>query len=253
MKVIAVANQKGGVGKTTLSFHLSVFLAEKRYRVLAVDMDPQGNLTYTFQVEPEEDFLVHSLFEGKNAEPFRIEFKDNICLDLLGSDIRLSRFETDTRFENFFRLKKYLKGKNYDFVVIDTPPSLGLFTANSLVASDYVVIPVDVSVYSIFGLNDLLETVGKIGEYAGSSPEVLGIVIMGQLRRTIMGKTIASTIKDEYGGLVVGELSHSVKIKEAVSLGKVVWDHSPKNRMAEEFKSILEKILKRALSWGKER
>ncbi len=251
MKVVAVANQKGGVGKTTLSFHLAAFLAEKGYDVLAVDMDPQGNLTYTFQVEPDGASFVHRLFEGKEAVPVKVALKKGVSINLLGSDIRLSRFETDTRFENFYRLKKYLEGKDYDFVVIDTPPSLGIFTANSLVASDYVLIPVDISVYSVFGLQDLLETVEKIGEYAGSSPRVLGIVIMGQLRRTVMGRTISSTMREEYGELIIGELSHSVKMKEAVSLGKPVWEHSPRNRMAKELRKILDEVLERIISWEK--
>ncbi len=244
MRIIAIANQKGGVGKTTLSFHLSVLLAERNFNILVIDMDPQGNLTYTFQVELPETAFSYNLFEREDPIPFTVEIKGH-KLNIIGSDIRLSRFEADTRFENFFKLKKYLKDKEYDFVVIDTPPSLGLFTANSLVAADYVIIPVDLSVYSVFGLQDLLETLEKIGEYAGKSPKILGIVIMGQLRRTIMGKTLSKGLEDEYRDLILGELSYSVKLKEAVALGKPVWDHSPRNKVGREFKSILEKIIER--------
>ncbi len=245
MKTITVTNQKGGVGKTTLAFHLAVTLAESGHRVLAVDMDPQGNLTYTFQDEIPEKARVHLLFEGCDAEPHTVKVGDKAEINLIGSDIRLSRFETDTRFENFFRLKRFLQGKDYEFVIVDTPPSLGLFTANSLVAATHVVVPLDLSVYSALGLRDLLETIEKIGEYASTKPEVVGMVIMGQLKRTTMGKTVASSLREEYGDLIIGELSHSVKVREAVALGKPVWRHVPNHRVSKEFKEIVEKILRR--------
>ena len=245
MKIIAVTNQKGGVGKTTLAFHLASALAEAGNRVLAVDMDPQGNLTYTFQEEIPGEARVHLLFEGEDPPPCEVKVGKSATLHLLGSDIRLSRFETDTRFENFFRLKRYLAGREYDFAVIDTPPSLGLFTANSLVAATHVIVPLDLSVYSALGLQDLLDTIDKIGEYASVRPKMAGMVIMGQLRRTKMGKTVASSLKEEYGDLILGELSHSVKIREAVALGRPIWHHAPSHRVAAEFRELIEKILGR--------
>ncbi|HOK23779.1 MAG TPA: ParA family protein [Candidatus Hydrothermia bacterium] len=245
MKVIVVTNQKGGVGKTTLAFHIAHALSEKKHRVLAIDMDPQGNLTYTFQAKVPENSFVYKLFEGKNPEPFRVSVEGDSHIDLIGSDIRLSRFETDTRFENFFRLKKFLHGKEYDYVIVDTPPSLGLFTANSLVAATHIVVPVDLSVYAALGLQDLLETIDKIGEYANTKPEFTGIVIMGQLGRTSLGQTVSSTLREQYGDLVIGEVSHSVKVREAVSLGRTIWKHAPGQKVAEEFREIIEKILGR--------
>jgi len=245
MKVLAVTNQKGGVGKTTLAFHLAIALSESGYKVLAIDMDPQGNLTYTFQNEVPENAHTFQLFEGKNIEPHTVTVNDTAQLDLLGSDIRLSRFETDTRFENFFRLKKYLHGKDYDYVIVDTPPSLGLFTANSLVAASHVVVPMDLSVYASLGLQDLLETIEKIGEYANTKPEIVGIVIMGQLGRTTMGQTVATSLKEQYGDLIIGEVPHSIKVREAVALGKPIWTHVPGHKVAKQFRSIVEEIIGR--------
>ena len=244
MRIIAVTNQKGGVGKTTLAFHLAVSLSEKGYKTLAVDMDPQGNLTYTFQEEVPESAHVHSLFENGEVIPFKTNL-GNGKLYLVGSDIRLSRFETDTRFENFYRLKRFLNKQDFDFVIVDTPPSLGLFTANSLVAATHVVVPMDVSVFAALGLQDLLETIGKIAEYANTNPKIVGIVIMGQLGRTTMGQTVASSLKEEYGDLIIGEISHSIKVREAISLGKPIWEHAPDHKVSKEFREIIERIMER--------
>ncbi len=244
MKIIAVTNQKGGVGKTTLAFHLAVSLSESGFDTLAVDMDPQGNLTYTFQEELPENAHVHNLFENEEVIPFQTHLADG-KLYLVGSDIRLSRFETDTRFENFYKLKRFLNNQNYDFVIVDTPPSLGLFTANSLVAATHVIVPMDVSVFAALGLEDLLETIGKISEYANTNPKVVGIVIMGQLGRTTMGQTVASSLKEQYGDLILGEISHSIKVREAVSLGRPVWEHAPDHKVSKEFREIIERIMER--------
>ena len=246
MKIITVTNQKGGVGKTTLAFHLSVSIAESGHKVLAVDMDPQGNLTYTFQEELPESAHVYKLFEGEQPIPHKLTYGPGDTpgdLYLIGSDIRLSRFETDTRFENFYRLKKFLHELDFDYAVVDTPPSLGLFTANSLVAATHVIVPMDVSVFSALGLEDLLETLQKISDYANTNPKLVGIVIMGQMGRTTMGQTVANSLKEQYGDLILGEISHSIKVREAVSLGKPIWRHAPGHKVANEFKTIISKIM----------
>ena len=244
MNIIAVANQKGGVGKTTLAFHLAVALAESGVKTLAVDIDPQGNLTYVFQETLPPSAHIYKLFENEDPTPYKLSaFAEDIYL--VGSDIRLSRFETDTRFENFFKLKRFLHSLDFDYVVVDTPPSLGLFTANSLVAATHIVVPVDVSLFSAIGFEDLMDSVEKISEYANSSPKIVGIVIMGQLGRTTMGQSVTNSLKEQYGKLILGEVSHSIKVREAISLGKPIWQHAPNHKVAREFKEIIVKIMER--------
>jgi len=244
MKVLSVVNQKGGVGKTTLSFHLAKY-AEKHTRVLVVDADPQGNLTVTLKEELPIESHVARIFDGKMAKPFPLDDRGN--LQLIGSDIRLSVYEADTRFENFFRLKKFLKSleQTFDLVIVDCPPSLGLFTVNALVASTHILIPTDISIYAVYGIEDLLETISKIREYSGNDPEILGFVIMSQFERTIMGKTISDTLYKKYGELIIGEVPHSIKIREAVSVGRPVWEYIPGKKPAQKFFEVVKKIMGR--------
>ncbi|HON73339.1 MAG TPA: AAA family ATPase, partial [bacterium] len=158
MVKISVSNQKGGVGKTTIAFHIGNMFASDGSRVLLVDIDPQGNLTSCFTDTLSDENNIKLLFEGINPEPLKV----NQNMFLVGSDITLSKYEADAKLANFFRLANFLKTQEFDIVIIDTPPSLGLFTSNAMITSDYVIIPLDLSRFALSGLADLMNSIEKV-------------------------------------------------------------------------------------------
>jgi chromosome partitioning protein len=151
MVKIAVTNQKGGVGKTNITFHLLHLFANDGKKVVTVDTDPQGNLTSCFLDEIPSESNIKRIFE--DTIPQSINVAQNI--DLIGSNISLSKYEADAKFANFFRLRELLESSSikdtYDVAIIDTPPSLGLFTSNALISSNYVIIPLDTSKFALLG------------------------------------------------------------------------------------------------------
>jgi chromosome partitioning protein len=244
VKVVSITNQKGGVGKTTLAFHLANMLEETGYKVLLIDIDPQGNLTHTVLHQnklPIESHIMN-LFEEKPLNPMHV--KDGLLI--IGSDIRLSRFEADTKYDNFFRVRSLmseLDATNIDYVVIDTPPNLGLFTMNAILASDKLVVPVDLSDYSLIGVDDLINTVNKVNRTNSKKVEISALVLMGYIKRARVGKRSQELIDGDFKNIFVGAIPHSVKVKEAMNEGIPVWDISKK--VGEKFKEILEKIIRR--------
>ena len=244
MKVISITNQKGGVGKTTLAFHLANMLEETGYRVLLIDIDPQGNLTHTVLRQdtlPTESHIMN-LFEEKPLNPLKV--RDG--LSVIGSDIRLSRFEADTKYDNFFRVRSLmseLSDANIDYVVIDTPPNLGLFTMNAILASDNLIVPVDLSDYSLIGVDDLINTVNKVNRTNSKKVEISALVLMGYIKRARVGRRSQELIDGDFKDIFVGAVPHSVKVKEAMNEGIPVWDIS--KNVGEKFKEILEKIIRR--------
>jgi len=241
---IALANQKGGVGKTTIAFHLVNFL-RKKYKVLSMDIDPQGNFT-TSLIEDEVPDTSHIklIFEGEKPEPINI--KENLYL--IGSDITLSKYEADVKLTNFFRLKDFLESEdgNYDFAIIDTPPSLGLFTTNALFASDFVIIPVDISKFSISGLSDLIDSIEKIKQSTKKEIKPLGIVRSIVKERVIFYRKIRDELKENYGSLLFKTvIPESVRVKEAIANRKPVFDLYPKHRTSEAFLDLFKEIEER--------
>ena len=237
---LGIANQKGGVGKTTLAFHLSYLFARSGKKVLMVDMDPQGNLTSCFVDELPEESNVKRIFEGEMPKPFR--FIEN--LHLVGSDITLSKYEADAKLTNFFRLKTFLDSTNYDIAIIDTPPSLGLFTSNVLIASSHILIPADVSRFSILGLKDLLNSIDSIKKNTGSDTKIVGIVIAFSDTRVNYFKELSAELNEKYGDLFFKTvIPRSVRVKEAVSKAKrPVFDAYPKHKSAIAYKEFFKEL-----------
>ena len=243
MKVISVTNQKGGVGKTTLAFHLANFLEEAGYNVLLIDIDPQGNLTHTvLQDDLPRESHVMLLFEEDEPKP--ISVKEG--LHIVGSDIRLSRFEADTKYDNFFRIRGFIGEyrDSFDYIIIDTPPNLGLFTMNAILASHKLVVPVDLSEYSLIGVDDLMSTVKKVNRTNNQEVEIAALVLMGYIKRARIGKRAQELIEGDFKNIYVGEVPHSVRVKEAMNEGIPVWNMD-RERVGKKFREILEEIMRR--------
>src|SRR5918999_532411 len=205
--VIAIANQKGGVGKTTTAINLSAALALVGKKVLLIDLDPQGNSSLSFL---ESHVVERSVYELL-TEP-QVNFKDVIKrsdlpgLDILPSRISLAKFESKLigEFDAPFRLKDRLDpvSKKYDFILIDTPPTLGLITVNALVAANYLIVPIQPSYFALEGTDDLLETVEKVKARPNPNLQVLGVVITLLDKRTTLAKDIHEQIKQVFGDKV---------------------------------------------------
>lgn len=243
MLKIVFANQKGGVGKTTIAFHMAHVWTEEGKKVLCIDMDPQGNLSGSLWSEeiPEES-LISSVFEKK--EP-KILSKNGICL--VASDISLSVHEKDLSLKNYFRLKSWLDSiKDFDITIIDCPPSLGLFTINALIASDWVIAPVDVSVYALRALTDLKNSLKEISEIE-KGPSLLGIVLSSFAEYYRASKVIKEHLEEKYKNLLFSTIiPASTKVREAIMLGVPVWKIKGDTTNIEgSFRSLSKEIIKR--------
>ncbi len=243
---LAFANQKGGVGKTTLAFHLAhLYSHDHGRRVLAVDMDPQGNLTQSLldQDFPQES-NISLIFEGQKPKPIPVLEK----LDLVPADLSLSVHEKNLVLSNYFRLKTFLSGLDYDLILIDCPPSLGLFTINALVATRWVVTPVDISAFSIRGLRDLQDSIQEVQSTVGSETQLLGVVISGFSRRHLASRAIIELLETEYRHVLFEtRIPQSTKVREAMIAGVPVWEivgrrHPVSQAMERLAQEILERM-----------
>ncbi len=244
MRILTITNQKGGVGKTALTFHLAYLFARDGARTLLVDLDPQGNLSRSYLDETPEASHLRRLFEGQLPEPYPLSDR----LHLVGSDITLSKYEADAKLENFFRVRTFLQELDpaYDIVLIDTPPSLGLFTSNALLASHEVLIPVDISHYARIGLADLLESVEKVRETTGTRLRVLGIVFSAVRERLRFFQAFRQDLEERYPGLPFRTfIPESVRLREAISRRQTVFEAFPNHKITRAFEALFSEIKER--------
>ena len=244
MTILTVTNQKGGVGKTALTFHLAYLFARDGVRTLLLDLDPQGNLSRSYLEDTPPEAHIRLLFENQMPEPYPVAPN----LYLVGSDITLSKYEADAKLENFFRVRTFLQEMNpaYDIVLIDTPPSLGLFTSNALLASERVLIPVDISHYARIGLADLMESIEKVRETTGSRLSVLGIVFSAVRERLRFFQAFRRDLEQRYPGLPFRTfIPESVRVREAISRRQTVFEAFPRHKVTRAFEALYQEIKER--------
>ncbi len=251
-KVISVANQKGGVGKTATTTNLGICLFQLGNRVLVVDMDPQGNLTLSLaSSDGFEQTVADSLLDHKSALP-RVEvFSDeNGRLDLVPTSLALASAEAAlmNKLGREFRLRDQLAkvGDEYDFVLIDTPPSLGLLTINALVAAQMVIIPTEARFFSLQGLQMLQGSIDEI-LYINPHLKVLGILLSKYDRRLGEEKTVAQYLRDNWGDLVFEtSVGTNSKILEAASTGIPLTQLRGSQRAVDAYRDLAREVLERA-------
>ena len=243
-QIIAVANQKGGVGKTFLVFHLAYYLWEQGSRVLAIDLDPQGNLTLSFhlgQGKWPESCLVAEVFERETL-PFE-EVEKGLCLS--GANIQLARYEAQASGVGvYFKLRKALAPhqETFDFVLIDCPPSLGLFSLSAFVAAEKLLVPLRAEVFSVSGLGDLVNVVQEVQENINPALEIVGLVLNAVHQRTKVARETLAELEKSQGLPVLAQIPASIKIEESLRAGKPLWRLEPGHKMAPRLKEAMAQI-----------
>ncbi len=251
MKVISICSQKGGVGKSTIAYHLAWGLYELGNAVLLIDIDPQGNLSSTFDRHESCNILEVFADNPRLMPETVISDNSNSGIGLVSSNIHLSRAEFQVSFTAYTKLKKALhketKGYHrWNYVIIDCPPSLGLLTVNALAASDYVLIPSLPFYYSLLGLKDLLEVVDSVTE-DGFNPslKVLGIVV-NQMDRTLVSKESVDALRSKFPKLLFNTiLPRTIKVEEALQAKKPVWHYAIDSSGGIAFKEFVDEFLQK--------
>ncbi len=248
-KIIAVCNQKGGTGKTTTSINLSVYLALEGHRVLLIDSDPQGNSTSGLGIDKNtiERSLYHVLISHVEAKDVILKTKvENLFLipsniDLIGAEVELVE-ET----EREARLKRSLDAikDNFDYVIIDCPPSLGLLTLNSLVAATSVIIPVQCEYYALEGLGQLTKTINLIKENLNPILEIEGVLLtMADFRTNLTSEVISETRNFFRDRVFETIIPRSIRLSEAPGFGKSIYEYDKSSIGAQKYGALAKEVL----------
>jgi len=245
-QVIAFANQKGGVAKTTTALNLAVAFKESGHRVLAVDMDPQGNLTMSQGVDPDKveksmfDVLVHRIPLSEVIVEREIDVAV-ASIDLAGAEIAMAAQIGRERVLQ--KAVAEVRG-DYDFICIDTPPSLGLLTVNALTAADKVIVPVQCEYLSMRGLVQLQNTLQMIRENLNPKVEIEGILPTMLDSRTVHAKEAVEILEENFGDLVFqSRIRKAVKFAEAPVQGTSVIKYDPKSKAARSYRDLAKEVL----------
>ncbi|MGI9027366.1 MAG: ParA family protein [Candidatus Saccharimonadales bacterium] len=245
--IIAVLNQKGGVGKTTTTINVAAYLAKQKRRVLIVDADPQGNATSGVGVNKTqlELTLCDVLVSAANLTKVLLTTNfDNI--DIVPTNARLASVELDlaTVANREQQLKKALAAAtDYDYVLIDCPPALGLLTINALTAADQILIPVQAEYYALEGLSQLLQVMRQVQANFNPDLELLGVVMTMYDKRTSLSEQVYSEVKKHFGEKLLNTvIPRNVRLAEAPSHGKPIADYDRWSKGARAYKSLASEI-----------
>ncbi len=260
-KIIAIVNQKGGVGKTTTSINLSASLGLLGKRVLMIDLDPQGNATTGVGLEKKG--LTNSIYE---VLTFRSKIEDAIVktksvnldaipayLNLAGVEMELLELErkyreTDRKINRVLRLKEELYNvkENYDFILIDCPPSLGILTTNALAAADSVLIPVQCEYYALEGIMQLINTIMLAQRKVNPNLDIEGVLLTMLSVNTNLGLEVISSIKEFFKERVYDTIiPRLIKLAEAPSHGKTILDYDPKGKGARAYLNLAREVIEK--------
>jgi len=255
-KIVSFVNRKGGSGKTTTVFNLAGALVEMGYRVLVIDMDPQGSFTRSL-IYPERVGLSHLLASPNKGLRELIHPTPFEGLYVVPSDPDLRTFEFrfghETRRRSALKhcINGYLPRDEFDFVLIDCPPSLTLLTANALVAAEEAIIPVDGSTYTIDALIDVLESITLVQASANPGLKVLGILITNVNPWTVFDRTMEETLRKRFGDLVFKTVvPTSIKIDEAAQMGKPITFYARTHLLAHKYRELARELVKRLENSG---
>jgi chromosome partitioning protein len=250
-KIIALINQKGGVGKTTTAINIATYLANSGKSVLLVDLDPQGNASSGLGIDIRnlQKGLYHTLVGGEH--PKNVILRSNeighdllpSSQDLAGAGVEMVHFEN--REFKLYDVLRQVRG-DYDYIIIDSPPSLGLLTINGLVASDEVLIPVQTEYYALEGLSQLLQTIDLVREHLQPNLKIMGAVLTMYDRRNRLSRQVVKEMRNHFPGYVFDSvIPRSVRLAEAPSFGKSILSFDSLSKGARAYKNVVREILEK--------
>jgi chromosome partitioning protein len=249
--ILAIANQKGGVGKTTTAINLAAAMARDGHPTLLIDMDPQANSTLSFVDHRSVNLSGYdALVDGRCTLPECVIPSGVLNLSLIPSRISLAKLESKLlgELDGHFRLKDRLAPlvNEFRYVVIDTPPTLGLITVSALVAATHLLVPIQSSYFALEGTDDLLETVKKVKARPNPGLQLLGVVITLHDRRTTLSQDIVRQIKDVFGDKVFRtRISKSVRLEESPAYKESIFSYAPRSSGALEYEDLFKEVLER--------
>jgi chromosome partitioning protein len=250
--ILTIANQKGGVGKTTTAINLAAALASKGLKTLLIDLDPQANSTMSFvDVANVERSMYDALVEaGVTISDIIVPAEKAPNLDVAPSSISVAKIESKLmgEIDSYYRLQDRLGPvrASYENVIIDTPPTLGLLTVNALVAATHVLIPIQSSYFALEGTDDLLETIDKIKQRANPELQILGALLTLYDKRTVLSKDIQDKVTQAFGQKLFSTvITKSVRLEESPAYRESIFTFAPRSSGAFEYYKLSEEILSR--------
>jgi chromosome partitioning protein len=249
--VLAIANQKGGVGKTTTAINLAAAIALRKKKTLLIDLDPQANASIAFFDPAENQNTTYDIF-SEHPIPLVdiIRPTKDPCLFVAPSRLALAKLEQQLagQFDAPFKLKDALTPilHDYDYIVMDTPPALGIITVNALVSASHLLIPIQAAYFAIEGTDDLLETFGRIRSRPNPDLKILGVVITLFDKRTNISRDTHEQIRATFGSaLFKTRISKNVRLEESPAYKETIFSFAPKSSGAEEYRKLALEVLQR--------